>query len=60
MAFQFTSSYTSIKEFTPSFPKTQLPAFEQPSAEPTPEWQPHPPYPEFYTQDYRKTILSTL
>ena len=60
MAFQFTSSYTTIKEFVPSFPKMPTPAFEEPSVEPEPEWIPEAPYPEFYTADYRKTILSTL
>ena len=53
-------SYTSIKEFTNSFPEKETASFvAQPSAAES-AWQLDPPYPRIYTKDYRKSILSTL
>ena len=54
-------TYTSITEFTDSFPTKKASTFVQeyfPAAESA--WQPEPPYPRIYTKTYRKSVLSTL
>ena len=47
-------SYTCIKEFTNSFPKHIVPELESEKPAPKFEWQPEPPYPRIYTNDYKK------
>lgn len=55
-------SYTCIREFTDNFAqhRDQAPEYTASPTVPKPQWQPHAPYPKFYTKGYRKTILSSL
>jgi len=53
-------TYTCITEFTASFPSVSNQPF---SAEPhltKPAFELEDPYPRIYTNDYKKTLLSTL
>lgn len=54
------ASYTCIQEFTDNFVehRESAPEYTASPVVPKPEWQPEAPYPRYYTQDYRKTILT--
>jgi hypothetical protein len=52
--------YSCIREFTNSFPEPEPTAFEPELRTTQSAWIPEDPYPQIYTKDYRKTILSTL
>jgi len=51
-------SYTCIKDFTDSFPKTVVPEFAASPNLPEPLWLPEAPYPRIYTKNYKKSILT--
>ena len=54
------ATYTSIKEFTDSFPQQKATEFMSDPHYNKPAYMPEEPYPRIYTNDYRKTLLSTL
>lgn len=55
-------SYTTIREFTPSFGKLEDITTKFAAATPLAKfkWIPEPPYPKIYNKSYKKTILSSL
>lgn len=54
-------TYTCIKEFTDNFPKKKATEFVQEQFLPAQAtWIPEAPYPQIYTEHYKKTLLSTL
>jgi hypothetical protein len=53
--------YSCVTEFVPSFPRSEtVKKFVPDPTEAKPQWQPEPPYPRYYTDSYKKTILSSL
>lgn len=55
-------SYTTIREFTPSFGKLEDITTKFVAEPPLTKfkWVPAPPYPKIYTKNYKKTILAPL
>jgi hypothetical protein len=53
-------SYTCIREFVNSFPVPPPVEFDPGNTLANPVWVPEPPYPRIYTENYRKSVLSTL
>ena len=54
------ASYTCIQEFTDNFAEHHAvaPEYTASPVVPKPEWIPEAPYPQIYTKDYKKTILT--
>lgn len=54
------ASYTCIREFTDSFPQRATPEFMSDPVLSKPAYKPEDPYPQIYTKDYKKTLLTIL